>query len=206
MKRYTVDWFSNNEERWLKYFKKLKDVPIKALEIGSFEGRSAVWMLENILTHPDSYLTCIDDFSLKQHGRRRFYATSIKKHFIENTKDFTGKLSLIEQSSRDVLKRIDILLQRFDFIYIDGNRHAKNVLEDAILCFPLLNENGYIVFDDYTNSKEHDYTCPKKGIDAFLDMYNDELKVIHTSWQVIAKKVKAKTNHKQCKSEYFSRR
>lgn len=205
MKRYTVDWFTNNEERWLESFKHFKSIPIKALEIGSFEGRSAVWALENILTHPDSHITCIDDYSLKQHGNQHFYPSVVKRHFEENTKEYAHKVTLIEKKSADALKSGDLLSQKFDFIYIDGNRHAKHVLEDAILAFPLLNTNGYIVFDDYTNSRKHDYTCPKKGIDAFLDMYNDELKVIDIHWQVIAKKIVPKKDLKQCRSEYYSR-
>jgi predicted O-methyltransferase YrrM len=205
MKRYTVDWFSNNEETWKKYFKRLSKVPIKALEIGSFEGRSAIWALENILTHPDSHITCIDDFSLKQHVGHHFYPSVIMRHFEENTKEFGNKIKLIKQSSAKALKSRELLDQKFDFIYIDGNRHSKHVLEDAVLAFPLLNINGYIVFDDYTNSRNHDYTCPKKGIDAFLDMYSDELKVIDADWQVIAKKVKPKKTLKPCRSEYYSR-
>jgi hypothetical protein len=96
MKLFTVDWFSNNNERWKKYFKKLRTVPIQALEIGSFEGKSAIWALDNILIHPDSYITCIDNFSLKRHGNRQFYSAVIRRHFKENTKDYAHKLTLIE--------------------------------------------------------------------------------------------------------------
>ncbi len=204
MKKYTTDWFSNNEERWNKYFKRLRKVPLQALEIGSFEGRSAIWALENILTHPDSKITCIDDFSLKKHVNQRFLPAVVKRHFLENTKEYGNKIELIEKPSAEALKSTEVLARKFDFIYIDGGRHAKNVLEDAVLCFPLLNVNGYIVFDDYTNSRKHDYTCPKKGIDAFIDIYNDEIKVINTSWQVIVKKVKPKRDPKPCRSEIFS--
>src|SRR5687767_4882149 len=31
------------------------------LEIGSFEGASALWVLDRILTHPESSLTCVDN-------------------------------------------------------------------------------------------------------------------------------------------------
>jgi predicted O-methyltransferase YrrM len=204
MQKFTTDWFSNNEERWNKHFKKLRKVPIKALEIGSFEGRSAVWALENILTHPKSHITCIDNFSLSKHVGQRFYPSVVKRHFLENTKQYNDKIELIEQSSAEALKSPTLRSQKFDFVYIDGGRHSKHVLEDAVLCFPLLNVNGYIIFDDYTNSRKHDYTCPKKGIDAFLDIYSDELKVIHSSWQVIVKKVKPQRDAKPCRSEYFS--
>lgn len=33
------------------------------LEIGSYEGRSAVWFLENILTHPTARIVCVDLFT-----------------------------------------------------------------------------------------------------------------------------------------------
>ncbi len=191
-------------ERWQKHFKKLRKLPIQALEIGSFEGRSAVWALENILVHPKSTITCIDDFSLKEFAGKKYYSSVIKRHFLENTKPFGSRVKLVEASSRDALKHNSILEREFDFIYVDANRHAKHVLEDAVLSFPLLKVGGYIVLDDYTINKNHDYTCPKKGIDAFLDLYNDELKVIETKWQVIAIKIKPKKSPKQCRSKLFS--
>lgn len=201
---YIVDWFDNNIERWEKHFKKLRKLPIQALEIGSFEGRSAVWALENIFVHPQATMTCIDDFSLKEFAGKKFYPTVVKRHFLENTKRFGKRIQLIEAPSSQALKSTELLAKKFDFIYIDANRHAKHVLEDAVLSLPLLNIGGYIIFDDYTISKKHDYTCPKKGIDAFLDLYNDELKVIETTWQVIVKKIKPKRAPKQCRSELFS--
>ncbi len=33
------------------------------VEIGSFEGRSTLWILENLLRHPDSRMHCIDTFA-----------------------------------------------------------------------------------------------------------------------------------------------
>ena len=46
-----------NWSRWLAEF---KDKPCHALEIGSYLGESAVWFAENILTHPESTLLCLD--------------------------------------------------------------------------------------------------------------------------------------------------
>lgn len=201
---FSVDWFSNNIDRWQKHFKKLRKLPVQALEIGSFEGRSAIWALQNIFLHPDATITCIDDFSLKKVSGKKFYPAVIKRHFLENTKPFGERIKLIEAPSSQALKDSKLLERKFDFIYIDANRHAKHVLEDAVLAFPLLQVGGYIVFDDYTISPKHDYTCPKKGIDAFLDLYNDEVKVIEMKWQVIAKKVKPKRSLKQCRSELFA--
>lgn len=34
--------------------------PINWLELGSFEGRSALWTVENMFLNPDSRVTCVD--------------------------------------------------------------------------------------------------------------------------------------------------
>lgn len=202
---FSKDWFSNNIPRWEKHLKKLikagKDRPLMALEIGSFEGRSAVWTLENILTHPNSSLICIDNY-VNTPTRKR---NTTKQRFAQNTAKFGKKVKLLENDSRDALKSPELLDKLFDFIYIDASRHSKNVLEDAILSLPLLKVGGYIVFDDYTSSKEHDYSCPKKGIDTFLDIFHDELKVENTSWQVIARKKALNKKIKPCHSELYAR-
>lgn len=202
---FSKDWFSNNIPRWEKHLKPLikigRNNPLKALEIGSFEGRSAVWILENILVHPDSTIVCIDDYSSLPSRKRN----PAKERFLNNTAHFGHKASLIERDSRNALKSPNLLDQQFDFIYIDASRHSKHVLEDAILSLPLLKVGGYIIFDDYTSSKEHDYSCPKKGIDTFLDIFHDELKVENTSWQVIARKRTPSKKLKACHSELFSR-
>jgi predicted O-methyltransferase YrrM len=198
--KYTEDWFSNNIELWKKHFGKLNDIPILALELGSFEGRSAIWIVENILTHQDSHLTCIDNFSYYKQK----VDTKLKKRFQNNIELYKQKITLFDASTQTALKSEQLLDKRFDFIYIDAGRHAKNVIEDAILSFALLKEGGYIVFDDYTINKKHDYTCPKKGIDAFLDIFSDEIKVIHSSWQIIAKRIKPKKIPKPCRSELYT--
>lgn len=202
---FTNDWFSNNIPRWEKHFKKLmhegKTKPLQALELGSFEGRSAIWILENILTHPKSHITCVDNYTTGTKRQQLAYHNK----FINNTKPFGDKVELIVKDTRDALKSHLLLGKQFDFIYIDASRHSKNVLEDAILALPLLKIGGYMVFDDYTSSKDHDYVCPKKGIDAFLDIFHDELKVENTSWQVILRRKKVSHKQKTCRSELFSR-
>lgn len=204
--QYSFDWFTNNAHIWKKYFGKLKDKAVNVLELGSFEGLSANWIVDNILVHPRSHLTCVDNFStIKEQRRSRNYQPSKTfEQFVKNTQENKHKITLIRGDTRDVLKSSKMLQAKFDIIYIDAGRSSKSVLEDAILSFPLLKEGGYIVFDDYTNSKRHDYACPKKGIDAFQDIYSDELKVLNTTWQVVAKKVKSRYKVRACKSEFYS--
>jgi hypothetical protein len=62
--RFTTDWVSRNEHLWTAILQELRGrADIHALEIGSFEGRSALWFLENILTHPAASITCVDIFA-----------------------------------------------------------------------------------------------------------------------------------------------
>jgi hypothetical protein len=58
--RFSQDWTSENTSMWNQMLGALKGKPnIRALEVGSFEGRSALWFLENILTDPTSSITCV---------------------------------------------------------------------------------------------------------------------------------------------------
>jgi predicted O-methyltransferase YrrM len=43
---YTIDWFSGGIPIWQWLFSEMSEVA-KVLEIGSYEGRSAVWLIEN---------------------------------------------------------------------------------------------------------------------------------------------------------------
>ena len=60
------NWFLGNQtekdfDKLLSEFKGKKN--LEFLEIGSFCGNSAAWMLENILTDESSKLTCVDPWN-----------------------------------------------------------------------------------------------------------------------------------------------
>lgn len=193
---FTSDWFSNNIPLWQKELTKYNSKPTKFLEVGTYEGRSAVWALDNILTHPKSRITCVDTFETP--GTLQTFKQNISIH-----KD---KVTILKGKSQDMLKTPGILAEKgqFDIIYIDSDHHSKHVLEDAILCFPLLKLGGLMIFDDYTNNKYHDMSCPKPGIDAFLDAFAGDLRVLHTRWQVIVQKRIKPYHKKPCRSEFYS--
>ena len=60
----------------------------------------------------------------------------------------------------------------FDIIYIDGNHEPEYVLEDAVLSFRKLKNNGIMIFDDYGWGGP-DLT--QKGIDGFLSGYHKRI-------------------------------
>lgn len=188
MSKFSVDWFSNNESLWRKLLvpKFHKKRGVRALEVGSYEGRSASWILDNMLTDHTCHLTCIDDFREFDPKSLKAGVKSIKSAFRENMMRYGSKLTLIEGVAENVMHTM--MLEHFDFIYIDATKDSRYVLEHAVLAYPLLKKNGFLVLDDYTSSAEHDGSCPKQGIDAFLEVYSPYIKVIHVGWQVIVQK------------------
>jgi predicted O-methyltransferase YrrM len=188
---FTEDWFSNNIPVWSKELSHLKHKKINILEIGTYEGRSAIWMLENILTHPDSKIYCVDIWSTKK----------IYKTFLKNIEPWKHKVIILKGYSNKLVRNLNC--DKLDFIYIDGSHHSQNVLEDAVLSFPLLKKNGLLIFDDYTHNKEHDINCPKPGIDAFINIYANQLQVLQSKWQVIIKKRSIPIKNRPCYSEHF---
>jgi len=88
--RFTEDWFTNNIPTWNKVLGNLRNKPVKFLEIGSFEGRSAVWALENILTHKQSELYCIDHWLYEGDKNKNVYNT-----FLKNIEPWKDKVTVI---------------------------------------------------------------------------------------------------------------
>jgi len=194
--QFSTDWFSRNIEIWSDSLRRFVNAPeINMLEIGSWEGRSTCWLLDNILTHELAKITCIDTFEGSSEDKQRYedsYINSIEARFDFNIGKTTApeKVQKIVGKSQYVLRALP--LNSYDIVYIDGSHLASDVLRDAILCWELVKVGGAIVFDDY------DFFFPdnpaqntKLGIDAFLTSFCDKIEVIHKSHQVIIEKISA---------------
>lgn len=188
---YTQDWIHNQDiiPHWITHLVPLKDRELNMLEIGSFEGRSAVWFLENVLLHEKSRITCVDTFcGDKQQVGMGVSADGILGRFIENTEPFLHKVKRYAGFSKDVLKKID---DEFDLIYIDGSHYQTDVLEDMVLAFDLLKKDGIMICDDYSMEffdGEVNY-LPRIAIDSFISVYGPHILVLHKGWQCILKKL-----------------
>jgi predicted O-methyltransferase YrrM len=159
------------------------------LEIGSYQGRSTVWLLENILTDDTSSITCIDTFagSAEHLIDFQYDLQTLFQVFCYNISKFKNKVNIIKNKSQIVLKQIN---EQYDFIYIDGDHTASSVIEDAILSFSLLKNGGIMIFDDYMWScHKTPIDDPKPAIDAFLLIYADKINVLLKNSQVIIEKI-----------------
>lgn len=144
---YQAKWFDQNIPYWKSYLGRFEDHPIKALEIGCFEGRATKWLLSNILTHPESKIIVVDTFTgspeFPQFGIDN---SKIRSNFDKNIKDFQAKVEIWEDNS-SVIRNANT--NEYDFIYIDGSHRALDVLKDGVYAFDMLKAGGSIIFDDY---------------------------------------------------------
>jgi len=188
-KKYIHDWFDCNIpmfDRFLNVYKNKNT--INFLEIGSFEGRSTCWLLDNILTSSSSTITCID--SWKGGWEHQILAMSeVESNFINNTKEYANKVIPIKSTSYNALLSIQNNIEYYDFVYIDGGHTMKDVLQDAILSFPLIKKGGIIAFDDYQwELQQPVHLRPEQGINAFVAAYSTELSTLYVGSQVWLKK------------------
>ena len=194
MYTYQSDWFTPQIPIWEKYLNEYKGKEhISFLEIGSFEGRSAVWLLTTILTSPSARLICIDTFggSIENQTKHHIDLTQIEKNFDSNIGQ-TGsgnKVAKIKDFSSRAFQKLPYLSQ--DVIYIDGSHTAPDVLSDCVLYFHLLKVGGIMIFDDYEweETGMAGLNTPKPAIDAFLSIYQEKIEVLFMGMQVIIRKI-----------------
>lgn len=196
MKYFSNDWFSGNIPNWSKHLDKYKGKPkLNFLEIGSYEGMSASWLMDNILTHPTSKLTCIDTFEGSyEHKLLNIPFDNVYDNFLNNTKEYGEKIKIFKLKSAEALVSTKIQKQKFDFVYVDGSHEAKNVMQDAVLTFDLLKVGGIIIFDDYLWKPDNLATnsmVPKYAIERFCLTYAEYVKILFVDKQVALEKKKS---------------
>ena len=151
---------------------------VRWLELGSYEGRSALWTLENILTHPKARLTCVDAWS-EPEVSARFDANVLGS-------EHAAKVTKIRARTFEALRWIN---GPFDAVYVDADHQAKSALRDAVMAWPLIREGGYLIWDDYQWSHPNPTKLPPKpGVDAFLKCWDGDYTLIHHGYQVIIRK------------------
>jgi len=169
---------------WNKILHPFKGKPdIHYLEIGVNQGRSSIWVLENILTDPSARLTGIDIFP---------EGTDFKERYLSNLKlsGFAKKATTIEGFSQIELRKLP--LNSFDIIYIDGDHRATGVLADAVLSFELLKTGGILIFDDYLWLIQlPEDLRPQVAIDSFFTVYRNSIEVVQRGYQVFVRKLES---------------
>lgn len=191
---FSTDWFSGNIPTWRQIVE--RDKPRKILEIGSFEGRSTVWMVEHCTAAAggDIEICCVDSWGggieHQPGGEIETSMPDVEQRFDRNIEiartktPHTAEIKKLKSYSN--LALADLIAQRkieyFDLIYIDGSHQAPDVLTDAVMAFQLLRVGGVMIFDDYLWSMDRPGTqdvlkMPKPAIDAFVNIFQRKMNV-----------------------------
>jgi predicted O-methyltransferase YrrM len=194
-KSFSADWTTWHFANWVEFLRPLRSTPVRVLEIGSWEGRSALFFL-NYLIH--SRMVCVDTFGGNvEHHRNPYFAALVpetERKFDANTAEFATRIEKRKGPSSDVLPQLGIESRRFDIAYIDGSHRAADVYSDAVLAWPMVAANGVVIFDDYEfDQMEEEIERPKLGIDAFLKAIGGQYRLIHKDYQVVIEKIAGHT-------------
>jgi predicted O-methyltransferase YrrM len=188
---FTTDWFSVNAPMWERYVEKFK--PRKILEVGCYEGRATTFLIERC---PDASFTCVDTWEGAADLTKEAM-NGVEDRFNKNTAEVLKggqSLTKLKMKSTRALPMMLAEGKRFDFIYVDGSHTAPDVLTDAVDCFRLLEEGGLLIFDDYVwymelPGQQDSLNMPKPAIDAFVNLFQRKLKLLHISNQLALTKV-----------------
>ena len=192
MPHFTTAWFSETTENaWEKIVPMV--MPRRVLEVGSFEGASACYLIRRYAQHFAFEIHCIDSWQGGEEHQGLDMA-AVERRFDENLAQASSaaahpvSLHKHKGSSDNELARLIARGYRnyFDLAYIDGSHQAPDVLFDAVAAFRLVRPGGLIIFDDYlwTGAPQRNGAaidllhCPKPAIDAFTNLYRQKISLI----------------------------
>jgi len=181
-------WFLNNFEVFNYFLPVDKDRNFSYLEIGCYEGLSA---LNVLIFYKNVNATLVDIWE-----DPNFNSTSLSSNFkkIEDNFDFNmSNFKNFKKIKNDSLVAIRNLIrkkEKFDYIYIDGSHNGEDVISDAVESFKILNQEGIMIFDDAACSYKSNLKYQTfEGIYYFLKMFKKEIKILYFQNILVIKKI-----------------
>ncbi len=156
--QFTKDWFRGRNAR--TFTNKVRPAwagkAAVYLEIGVWEGQSLVWMLQHVLTNPNSRAYGVDPWLMQnRHPTEEMEANYVRAR--HNLAPWAGRCSLHRATSHDFLQICTWRQSRHfaplrpgqvDICMIDGNHDADTVARDAAGVLQMLRPGGWMLFDD----------------------------------------------------------
>jgi len=146
--QFTNNWFDRNINISMKLLQSLFTKQNNILEIGSHEGKSSVWMLDNLCNTEGSTFTSIDPYLTDD--KTSPVTSDTYKRFCHNIKlcKNSGKFNQHVGTSRDILPKLIAEQKSYNIIYVDGSHLMDDVLSDLEHSHQLLQPGGVILLDD----------------------------------------------------------
>ena len=184
--QFKEPWFDINIVPWCAAFSRIfnRADPVRILEIGSWEGRSTLFLLTYFT---QGHLTAVDTWTgdlEAQYVRRDLRDLEVR--FDGNLAPCVARLTKRKGSSLQVLPQLLDEQQKFDVIYVDGSHFADDVLTDGINAWRLLKQGGVLIFDDFlTPFYVRARANPAWAINLFLKYHEGEYNILHVYHQQI---------------------
>lgn len=180
---FSHDMFSYHIENWRQWLAGHIGKPYQRfLEIGTFEGASAIWLLENVLTDPTAHLTVLDCFTDRNRHDEAVEDVLYRNLEVSGQRE---RVTVIKGLSEERL--FSFSPKSFDFIYVDAGHRGRDALTDGVMGWHLLKDGGVMIFDDY---RAHEFypaeLATDQGIDSFVTMFRSEVKeLVRTRSQLL---------------------
>lgn len=185
-KSFTTDWLGSKLEPWLAALAPFRDLPVQVLELGAFEGRSAIAFLEYL---PLSHVSSVDRFVFGSQHTNGSDGLTVEDRFDANLKPYGPRITKIKGSVLSVLDDFARSRSRFDVIYIDAGKQRDSVFANTAAAWPLLKLDGIIIWDDLDwGSKLPSADRPGDAIRLFARSFAPCLDILHQRSQLIARK------------------
>lgn len=195
MQHFTHDWFSNSIAAWDVLVDTFK--PAKLLEIGSYEGKSACYLIDKCSQYAPVTLYCVDTWVGGLEHQELPELKTIEQTFHKNIdhsiQNANNPVVFYKRKGTSIVELSRLVAEGhtdFDLVYVDGSHMAADVIADAVLGFKLLKVGGLMIFDDYMwklkESMNDDvrrelfYAVdhPRLAVDYFTGIYKNKIEVI----------------------------
>jgi predicted O-methyltransferase YrrM len=189
-KELSTDWTSMHFPIWSECIGELRERITRVLEIGSWEGRSAIFFLEFL---PRCRITCVDTFKGEADYEQEWLDAIpfVESRFDANVSKYKPRVEKIRGRSAEVLDRLAAADRKFELIYIDGCHRRDEVMIDSLLSWRLLEIDGLLIWDDYGGGGERpDREKVQPAVDLFLKWYSSDCEERHRGYQIIVRKLR----------------
>ena len=140
---FTADWFTGSAlagaGSWTAHVvpRLARFTRVSWLEVGSFEGRSALWAADNLVRGPGAIVTCVDSWE----------DADVEKHFDANVAGRSERRPSGRGGQTSCCRRSSS--HSFEGVYVDGSHAKEDVRRDAAEAARIVVPGGVLVFDDY---------------------------------------------------------
>lgn len=185
--KFTTDFsYCSGTRTNIAYIIEKFGLPSSILEIGVYEGHTTFWLAELL----DKFNYEYSYFAVDPHeGSRDLTDVDfevIRSNFVHNLKEYnSSNVKYIKKYSSTAIVDLAYDNVKFDFIYVDGDHRASQVLTDLVLSWECTRPGGVILCDDATEWKFTDANnsspaqmSPRMAIETFIMCNWDRLSII----------------------------